>query len=142
MVPYLVAVLSHFAFGDFLVGEVMLFWPFDFSYFGFNSTMFSVFDVVLEFAGLLLAFGLLYYRFDLNRLVSVNLGNVFMGFPLLALVSSMVYFAVDWPIIPLVNYVGSSPILTALVVGHLVLAGFLLVSTFQGLRKLEFWIFH
>jgi len=142
VVPYLAAVLSHFAFGDFLVGEVMLFWPFDFSYFGFNSTMFSVFDVSLEFAGLLLAFGVLYYRYDLNRLVSVNLSNVLMGFPLLALVSSMVYFAVDWPIIPLVNYVGSSPILTAIVVCHLVLAGFLLVSTFQGLRKLQFWIFH
>ena len=28
VVPYLVAVLQHFAFGDFFVGDVMLFWPF------------------------------------------------------------------------------------------------------------------
>jgi len=56
VVPYLVAVVQHFAFGDFLVGDVMLFWPFDLSYFGFNSNMFSLLDVVLEITGLVLAF--------------------------------------------------------------------------------------
>jgi hypothetical protein len=40
VVPYLAAVLQHFIFGDFLVGEVMLFWYFDLSFFGFNILCF------------------------------------------------------------------------------------------------------
>ena len=87
VVPYLVAVLQHVAFGDFLVaGAVMLFWPFSLSYFGFNNSMFSVFDVILEAAGLLLAVGIMYFNGDLKRLVSVSLDNVFMLVPLLALI--------------------------------------------------------
>ena len=138
VVPYLAAALQHFVFGDFLVGEVMLFWPFDLSYFGFNNPMFSVYDVILEIIGLALAFLVLYYSNDLKRLVSVSWDNVLIFVPLLALVSSMLYFAVDWPIVPLIYYVGSSPILTAVGVGHLVLVGFLVVSVFQGLRSLQF----
>ena len=67
VVPYLAAVLQHFAFGDFLVGELMLFWPVDLSYFGFNNSMLSVFDVILEAAGLLLAVGIMYFNGDLKR---------------------------------------------------------------------------
>lgn len=138
--PYFVALLQHFVFGDFLVGDVMLFWPFDFSFFGFNTTMLSVYDVVLELIGLVFAIGILYYRNDLKRLLSAHLRNIFMVFPLLALVSSMIYFTVDWPVFPLINYVGNSPILTTIVIGHLILVGFLSISAFQGLRKLNFWM--
>jgi len=137
VVPYLVAVLQHFLFGDFLLGEVMLFWPVDLSFFGLNNSMFSVFDVILEIAGLLLAFGIMYFNGDLKRLVSVSFDNLIMFFPLLALVASMLFFAVDWPIIPLITYVWSSPILTAIVVAHLILTAFLAISTFQGLRKFQ-----
>ena len=44
----------------------------------------------------MLAVGVMYFNGDLKRLVSVSLDNVFMVFPLLALVSSMLFFAVDW----------------------------------------------
>ena len=37
----------------------MLFWPFSFSYVGFNNAMMSVFDVALETLGLLLAAGVI-----------------------------------------------------------------------------------
>lgn len=142
VLPYFVALLQHFVFGDFLVGDVMLFWPFDFSFLGFNSTMLSSLDAGLEITGLVLAIVVLYYRNDLKGLVSVNLKNVLMVFPLLALVSSMIYFTVDWPVIPLIDYVGNSPVLTTIVIGHLILVGLLSISSFQGLRKLNFWIFH
>jgi membrane-bound metal-dependent hydrolase YbcI (DUF457 family) len=49
-IPYFVAVAQHFAFGDFLVGNVMIFWPFSQSYFGFNIAMPSMLDVALELA--------------------------------------------------------------------------------------------
>jgi len=137
VVPYLAAVVQHFAFGDLLVGEVMLFWPVDLSYFGLNTSMFSVFDVILEAAGLLLAVGIMYFNGDSKRLFSVTLDNLFMFFPLLALVSSMLFFTVDWPIIPLIAYIWSSPILTTIVIMHLILTAFLSISFFQGLRKIK-----
>jgi hypothetical protein len=137
VVPYLVAVLQHFAFGDFFVEGVMLFWPFSSSFFGFNNAMLSVFDVFLETAGLLLAFGIMYYNGDLKRLLSVRLDNVWTVFPLLALVTSMLFFAVHWSLIPLITYIWSSPILTTIVIAHLILTAFLAISTVQGLRKLQ-----
>ena len=62
VIPYFVAVVQHFAFGDFVVGEVMLFWPFSSSFFGFDIAMLSLFDVALETVGLLLAAGVAYFR--------------------------------------------------------------------------------
>jgi hypothetical protein len=138
VVPYLVAVLQHFAFGDLFVVGVMLFWPFSSSFFGFDNAMLSVFDVALEIVGLLLAFGVMYFNGDLKRLVSVSLDNVFMLVPLLALTLSMLSFAVHWSLIPLITYIWSSPILTIIVIAHLILATFLAISSFQGLRKLQF----
>ena len=138
VVPYLAAVLQHFAFGDFLVGAVMLFWPFSLSYFGFSAAMMSVFDVALEIVGLLLAVGVMFFNGDLRRLLSVEKSNVLMFFPLLALVSSMLFFAVDWSIIPLITYIWGSPFLTTIVMAHLILAVFLAFSTLQGLRKFHF----
>jgi hypothetical protein len=135
-VPYFVAVLQHFVFGDFLVGNVWLFWPFDSSAYGLKNGLLSGFDVTLEIVGLVLAFLVLYYSGDLKRLVSVRFENIFMGIPLLALVASLFYFAVDWPFAPLIDYIGSSSILSTIVVGHLIVVVFFVVSSFQGLRRL------
>jgi len=146
VIPYLVAVVQHFAFGDFFVGDVMLFWPFNLSYFGFNTAMISVFDVALETGGLLLAAGVMYFNGDLKRLLSVDVRNVLMFFPFLALVTSMLFFAVDVPIIPLVAHIWLSPVFATIVLAHIVLVVFLAVSTAQGLRRvqhlgsLRFWI--
>jgi hypothetical protein len=136
--PYFVAVLQHFAFGDLLVGEVMLFWPFDLSYFGNISTLFSLFDVVLEIAGLVLMFSILYFSKDLKSYFSGSLNSVWVFLPLAALVLSMLYYTIGWPIVPLIEYTDNLYILVALVFGHLILASFLVVSFFQGLRKLQF----
>jgi len=137
VIPYFVAVVQHFAFGDFLVGEVMLFWPFSSSYFGFSNAMMSVFDVALEIGGLLLAAGVMYFNGDLKRLLSVDIRNVLMFFPFLALVTSMLFFAVDVPIVPLVFHILSSNLFAAIVLAHIVLVVFLAVSTAQGLRRLH-----
>jgi hypothetical protein len=135
-VPYFAAVVQHFAFGDFLVGNVMIFWPFSELFFGYNIAMPSVFDVALEMAGLLLAAGIVFFGGGLRRLLLVDKRNVLMLFPFLALVASMLFFAVDWPIVPLIAYVWSSKSLTIIVLGHVFLAIFLAVSTAQGLRRL------
>jgi len=137
VVPYFVAVVQHFAFGDFLVGAVMLFWPFSLSYFGFSTAMMSVFDVALETVGLLLAAGIMYFNGDLKRLLSVDKRNVLMFFPFLALVSSMLFFAVDVPISPLISHILSSKLLATIVFAHIILVVFLAVSTVQGLRRLQ-----
>jgi hypothetical protein len=135
-IPYLAAVVQHFAFGDFLVGNVMIFWPFSSLSFGFNIFMPSVLDVALETAGLLLAAGILYFNGDLRRLLSVKMRNISMLFPFLALLASMLFFAVDWPIVPLIAYIWSRKLLTIIVLEHMILAIFLAFSTAQGLRKL------
>jgi len=134
-IPYLVAVVQHFAFGDFLVGEVMLFWPFSSSYFGFNNVMISVFNVGLETAGLLLATGIAFFNGDLKRLFSVDRNNVLMFLPFLALVASMLFFAVDVPIIPLVAHIWMSPLFGTIVLSHMILVISLAISSIQGMRK-------
>jgi hypothetical protein len=136
VIPYVAAVLQHFAFGDFFVGEVRFFWPFSLSFFGFDNAMLSVFDVGLETGGLLLAAGIMYFNGDLRRLLSVDMRNVLMFFPFLALVTSMLFFAVDVPIIPLVAHLLVSPVFATIVLAHIVLVVFLAVSTVQGLRRL------
>jgi len=136
-VPYLVAVVQHFAFGDFLVGKVMIFWPFSLSYFGLNIAMPSVLDVALETTGLLLAAGIVVFNRDLRRLLSVDSRNVSMLLPFSALLASMLFFAVDWPIIPLVAYIWSRKLFTITVLDHIILALFLAVSAAQGLKALK-----
>jgi len=135
-VPYFVAVAQHFAFGDLLVGKVMILWPFSQSYYGLNISMPSVAGVALETVGLSLALGIGYFKGDLRRLLSVDVRNIPMVLPFLALLTSMLFFAVDWPFVLLVEYVWSSPLLTTVVLEHIVLALFLAFSTTQGLRSL------
>ena len=135
-IPYLVAVVQHFAFGDFLVGDVMILWPLSSSYFGFDIAMPSIPDVALETAGLLLAAGIVYLNGDLRRLLSADTRNISMYLPLTALLTSMLFFAVDQPIAPLIAYIWSRKLLTIIVMGHMILAIILAVSTAQGLRGL------
>jgi hypothetical protein len=134
-IPYLVAVISHFIFGDLLIGQVALFWPLNQSFIGFNFTMSSLTDIALESAGLLLALGIIIYNRDLRRILSVDKRNLLMALPLLAIVVSGLFFATRWPSLnSFVADVLSSKLLIVLALGHLVLIGFLAVSTFQGLK--------
>lgn len=135
-IPYFVAVVQHIAFGDFLVGTVMIFWPFNQSYFGLNINMGSLVDVALETTGLLLATGITLLNGDLKRLLSVNRSNIFALFPFLALAASMLFLEIDMPIIPLIAYIWSRKLLTTIVLEHLIFTIFLTVSAAQGLRAI------
>ena len=136
-VPYFVAVVQHFAFGDLLMGKVMILWPFSLSLVGFGFGMPSVVDVILETAGLVLAAGIVVYSGDLRRLLSVDKRNILMLLPLLALITSALYFAIHSGVTSLFEYVLSSNLLIILALGHLILVAFLAVSSFQGLRALK-----
>ncbi len=134
-VPYFVAVISHFVFGDLLIGQVAVFWPLNQSFIGFNFTMGSLTDIALESAGLLLAIAIIIYNGDLKRILSVDKRNLLMALPLLAIIVSGLYFAAHWPSLnSFFAEVFSSKLLTVLALGHLVLIGFLAVSVFQGLK--------
>ena len=134
VIPYFVAVVQHFAFGDFFVGNVMILWPFSQLYFGFELSMLSVLDVALETAGLLLAAGIIIFNGDLRRLLSVDIRNIPMFLPFLALMTSMLFFAVDVPIVPLISHIWYSKLFASIVLAHIFFAIFLAVSTVQGLR--------
>jgi hypothetical protein len=112
-------------------------WPFSSLYFGFNIAMASILDVALELIGLLLAAGIVYFNGDLRRLLSVDIHNIHMFFPFLALLTSMLFFAVDVPIAPLLAHIWYSRLFATLVLAHIFFAMFLAVSTVQGLRTLS-----
>jgi hypothetical protein len=134
-IPYFVAVISHFIFGDLLIGQVALFWPLNQSFFGFSFTMSSLIDIGLESAGLLLAAGIIIYNGDLRRTLSVDKRNLLMVLPLLAIVVSGLYFATGWPsLASFFAYVLSSKLLIVLALGHIVLIGYFAVCAFQGLK--------
>jgi len=137
VIPYFVAVAQHFVFGDFIMGNVMILWPFSPQYFGFNIAMVSVLNVALEIAGLLLAAGIIYFNGDLRRLLRVDIRNIPMFLPFLALLTSMLFFAVDVPTVPLIAHVFYSKLFASIVLAHIFFAIFLAVSTAQGLRRLN-----
>jgi membrane-bound metal-dependent hydrolase YbcI (DUF457 family) len=137
-IPYFVAVVQHFAFGDLLMGKVMIFWPFNASQVGFSIPMPSLIDVSLEIAGLILALGIIVYSGDLKRLFSVDKTNILMLLPLLALLTSALFFASHWPSInSLITYILSSNLLITLAIGHIILFTFIAISALQGLRALR-----
>jgi hypothetical protein len=135
--PYFVAVVQHFAFGDFIVGSVTILWPFSTMFFGLNIALVSVLDVALEVAGLLLAAGIVCFNGDLRRLLSVDTRNVSMFLPFLALLASILVVAVDYTMAPLVAYISfRDQSLATMLLAHMILAVFLAVSTVQGLRRI------
>ena len=137
-VPYFVAVVQHFAFGDFLMGKVMLFWPFYPKFLGLGFGMPSTVDVALETAGLVLAAAMLFYIGDLKRLLAVDKKNVAMIVPFLALVVSALFFISHWGwSTTIVSYILSSELILILAAGHIVLTSFLALSTVQGLRAFK-----
>ncbi|MGO8805546.1 MAG: metal-dependent hydrolase [Candidatus Bathyarchaeia archaeon] len=133
--PYFVAVVSHFAFGDLIIGKGMVFWPLSSKLVGLGFNMGSIVDVTLEIAGLAIAAGIIMYSGDLRRLLSVDKRNILMLLPLLALIVSALYFDFHLGgVTSLFDYVSSSNLLIILAIGHLILVAFLVASTFQGLR--------
>ena len=137
-IPYFVAVVQHFAFGDLLMGKVMLLWPFNSHFVGFAFGMPSSADVAFEMAGVLLAAAILIYSGSLKRLLSVRKSNVFMLVPLLALLISGLFFVSRWSSIDsLISYILSDGAVMVLAVGHLILLVFLAASSLQGLRALK-----
>ena len=134
-IPYFVAVISHFIFGDLLIGQVALFWPLHQSFIGFNFTMSSLTDIAIESVGLLLAAGIIIYNGDLKRTLSVDKHNLLMALPLLAIIVSGLFFSTRWPSLNFfIADILSSKLLIVLALGHLVLIGFLAICAFQGLK--------
>jgi hypothetical protein len=60
-----------------------------------------------------------------------------MFLPFLALMTSMLFFAVDVPIVPLIAHIWYSKLFASIVLAHIFFAIFLAVSTAQGLRTLN-----
>lgn len=131
--PYLVAVVQHFAFGDFLIGQVQLFWPFNTTYLGFNWNMGSTIDIVLEASGLFIALTLSYFNGDMKRLTRLNTKNIWMGIPALAVLSSIEGIMYDRTLTWITAFFISNEIIMIL---QIVLIAILVFSTFQGLRGL------
>ena len=94
----------------------------------------SALDVALETTGLLLFVGVSFFNGDLKRLLSIDQSNLAMFLPFAALLLSMLYFAVDIPVAPLIAYILLSKKFAILVLSHLALLAVLTISTLQGFR--------
>ena len=133
-IPYFVAVVQHFAFGDLLVDKVMLFWPFKSSFIGLNWGMGSPLDVAFESAGLVLMLGIMIYIGDLKRLFSIDKANRFMIFPFLALLPSLLLLGSSWSIDTSISYPLSKNLIVILAIEHVILLTFIGISAIQGMR--------
>lgn len=133
-IPYFVAVVQHFAFGDILVDKVMLFWPFKSSLIGLNWGMGSILDVVFESAGLVLMLGIMIYIGDLKRLFSVDRKNRWMVFPFLALLLSLMLLGASWSVDRSISYALSRNMVIILALEHVILLTIIGISAIQGLR--------
>ena len=133
-IPYFVAVVQHFAFGDLLIDKVMLLWPFKSSLIGLNWGMSSLLDVVFESAGLILMLGIMIYLGDLKHLFSFDTANGYMIFPFLALLPSLLLVSSPWSIDTSASNALSENLIIVLVIGHAILLAIIGVSTIQGIR--------
>jgi len=136
-VPYFVAVIQHFAFGDFIMGKVMLLWPFSSKFYGLSFGMPSLVDVFLETLGLVLAFGIMMRKGSLKQLLSIDKRNLFMLVPLFAILVSALFFSSRWSSLnALIADIASNNLLLILAIIHLILLVFLAISSLQGVRAL------
>ena len=96
MLPYLVAVLQHFLFGDFVEAFLPILWPVSQVRFGLGWGLLSTEGLMLELLGLALLPVVAYYARDLGRLVSKDRGNLLFILPVLIILSSNTYLGLGF----------------------------------------------
>lgn len=96
MLPYLVAVLQHFLFGDFVEAFLPILWPISQVSFGLGWGLLSTEGLMLELLGFALLPVVAYYARDLGKLVSKDPGNVLFILPVLIILSSNTYLGLGF----------------------------------------------
>jgi len=135
-VPYIAVVAQHFLVADLLVGSVPLFLPVSELGVGLSLGFSTMSEVVLELGAMVVAAVYAYSRGDVQSSLKPVRSNVLLVVPLFALVSLTLLFANELGV-TLLEYGFAGKSISLISSAHLMLAGFLALSTFQGLRIKE-----
>ncbi len=120
-------------FGDALVGTAPLLLPFSLESFGLGLGDQARYEAVIEVGMLLVAALIAYRNGDLRSALTVESRNIKMAAPLFILTSLTLLFANENNT-HLLKYGFASSSMTLIAVSHILLAGFLALSTLQGIR--------
>ncbi len=132
--PVYLGIVQHM-FDDALVGTVPLLLPLGGIQIGLSLGAPSPADTLLECGGFIVATIIAYKNGDITKLLSIT-PEAFWSIIPLGAVSSMTLIASQEFKVNLVNYAFSSKNLTLISLSHLVIAAFLTISCFQGIRAL------
>ncbi|MEM3697160.1 MAG: metal-dependent hydrolase [Candidatus Bathyarchaeia archaeon] len=120
--PYLAALLQHSLLGDFITGNVQLFWPLTTQLYGTGMDIESLANIIAEWTMLMaMLIGMLKAR-DLQLLLKPNNSNIILVIPTLTvLLPSFLAFPLRVP--------------AALIIPHLLMLAIFLASIFTDVRK-------
>jgi hypothetical protein len=124
-------ILSHLL-TDSLVGSIPIFYPLSGLNVGLNLGLPSPSDTLLEMGALAIVILYVFQNGDYLLFTKKNGESLRIAIPLVAIVTLTLLFAGDNNI-PLVTLAFSRKALTAITVGHVILAGALSVGTLQGI---------
>jgi hypothetical protein len=127
VVPYIVSIIQHIVFGDFIVNVTPWFWPWK-SMFGLGFDLFSMVNITIETLGLILFVTYSYTNGDLRLILSKEKGTLISLLPILSLMLLPFLYIVTQ------EFVFSSELL---IVGflHLFLTLLFIPSLFNGLKR-------
>lgn len=80
VIPYFVAILSHPLVGDFLVGQVKLFWPLQ-ANLGLGILMSSPTNIVLEWSAFIASIIVMLMTNDMRKFLRPHLSNLLLCIP-------------------------------------------------------------
>lgn len=132
-IAFSAGLLSHL-FTDSLVGTIPLLYPlYPGTEIGLSLGLPSTADTLLEMGAFAAVLVYAFVNGDYKLVSKSQEGSLYLAIPLVAIVTLTLLFAGDNKI-PLATVAFSRKALTAITVGHLVLAGILAVGVLQGIR--------
>ena len=128
-IPYFLAFLSHFLIADYIIGgRIQLFWPLTFQHYGFEISIRSLTNVMLEWMLLLVAIFIMFRANDIATFFKPSKSNLLLIIPLPTLLLPVL---LTLPVPPFLGLTLDIPVM--LILPHLILAFLLLAAIFTGL---------
>ncbi|MEM2111556.1 MAG: metal-dependent hydrolase [Candidatus Bathyarchaeia archaeon] len=122
-IPYFAAMAQHVLLGDYLVGGgVQIFWPINRGFYGYDLSLVSLVNILLEFIGFVIAVVVMFFSRDLHVLLfKPKKENFILLLPCGAIFASMLLF---W----------SSSLPVALIVSHFVFLAIFVVAVISTFK--------
>ncbi len=109
-IPYFIALVQHSIIGDIITGGTnaggtQLLWPITSTFYGLPVTVFSTFNIVIEWTSFLAAITLMMRTKDMQKLLKGKLSHLFISVPALTiLLPTFIHFPLPVPLTLLVPH--------------------------------------